>query len=186
MRSFAAIALDWLHQICLALWLGGTAVLGAVVAPAVFGSAKQAGDTHWGTPLYNFAAEAMGEAFRRFNWLVLGASLVMLGAGVAYGLLSGLDRSRVGLRAGLTAVGGCVAAWLTFGLFPAMIDARTAGRMDAFDGMHHLYSNAFSVQLLLLLAVAVVTASLHHRRGARETEPSTPRRPTVPAPVTEP
>ena len=78
MRPYLATALHWLHQIGLALWLGGILMVGAVTAPAVFGSARRAGDTQPGTPLYDFASTVMTVIFERFNWVVLAAGVLML------------------------------------------------------------------------------------------------------------
>jgi hypothetical protein len=85
----------------------------------------------------------------------------MLIAGVISAAFGGLCPRRARMRAGLTLAGLCVAAWLTFSLYPQMIAARDTGQMRVFDTLHHTYTRAFSVQLLLLLGVAVLTALLH-------------------------
>jgi hypothetical protein len=161
MRTLAANVLQWLHQVALALWLGGILTLGAVVAPAVFGTAKKMGHTHWGMPMYTFAGTAIGVAFERFNYVVLACGAVMLVSGLAYGLLAGMCRRRLAARAALTALAWGVGAWLMFSLFPQMMAARAAGRMGVFDSMHRTYSNGFSIQLVLLLGVAALTGWLH-------------------------
>jgi hypothetical protein len=178
MRTLGLILLNALHQLALSLWLGGIFILGAVAAPAVFGTAKRAGDTHWGMPLYTFAATAMGEAFRRFNWVVLVAGAVMLLAGLVYGVLAGVCRKCVAARAALTVLAWTAAAWLTFSLFPQMMEARAAGQTGLFDTLHKTYSAAYSAQALLLLGVMMLTgrAQLDRTRSrtTEEAEPSPP------------
>lgn len=161
MRNFAALALNGLHQIALSLWLGGILVVGAVVAPAVFRTAKNQGHTDMTQPLYRFAGEAMGEVFRRFNYVVLAAAVVLLITGVAYGLLAGFSRKRVIVRAALTLLAAGVAVWVTFALYPELVRLRTSGEMVTFDQMHRTYSLAFQAQLLLLLGVTGLTGWMH-------------------------
>src|SRR5687768_14577684 len=112
MRNLGIIFLNWLHQGALAIWLGGILTIGAAVAPAVFGTARQAGHTHHGMALFDFAGTAIGEAFRRFNTVVLIAGLVMLLAGVAYSRLAQLCPQRTMLRAALTLLRWAIAVWL--------------------------------------------------------------------------
>ena len=161
MRSLAVALLSALHQLAIALWLGGMLALGALAAPAVFGAAKQAGDTHWGTPLYNFAGAAMGEAFRRYNGLAMAAGLIAAAAGLGYGYLAGLCPIRLRVRAGLTAAAWAVTAWQALVLYPQMLAVRNSGQMDAFDAMHKTYASAGHAQALLLMGVLLLTGYLH-------------------------
>lgn len=172
MRTFGSVILSWLHTVALSVWLGGVLVLGAVTAPAVFGSARRAGDVQRGMPLYDFAGSVMTEAFRRFNTLVLVAGLLMLLAGLGYGLLAGICRKRLLVRAALTGIAWGIAAWSLFSLFPQMMDAQAAGRMDAFDAVHETYSTGFEAQVLLLLGVAALTGWLHLDRTPHSTAES--------------
>jgi len=149
------------------VWLGGAVTLGAVSAPAVFRTAKQAGHTRLGMPLYDFASTAVTDGFGRFNAVILAAGAVMLVSGLLYGRLTGACRVRLGVRAALTALAWGVAAWLTFALFPQMLQARDGGDMDVFRSMHKTYSSGFSAQLLLLLAVAALTGWLDLDRAPR-------------------
>jgi uncharacterized membrane protein len=169
MRTFGAALLYTLHQVGLSLWLGGMIVLGAVSAPAVFRTAKQSGHTEWGMPLYNFAGTATGEGFRRFNYVVLAAAVLMLVTGLAYGFLAGLCRRRLLTRAALTGVAAAIAVWLTVALFPQLIALRGAGQMEQFQAVHHTYSSAFHLQALLLLGVAFLTGWMHLERAPRGT-----------------
>lgn len=161
MRTFAAVALNWLHQLAMSLWLGGILVFGAVTAPAVFGTAKRMGQTTMADPLYNFAGTAITEGFRRFNYVVLVSGVLLLVSGLAYGHLAGLCPVRLKVRALLVAAGLGLAAWLTFGMFPQLLAAKAQGQMALFDRLHHTYSLGFQAQMVLLLGVAALTAYLH-------------------------
>lgn len=161
MRNFFSAALSWLHQVALSLWLGGILIIGAVTAPAVFGTAKSQGQTDASQPLYRFAGEAMGEVFRRFNYVVIVAGVLLLLTGIAYGALSGACRKRLTVRALLTGAALGFGVWVTFVLYPQMVAARAAGVGADFDAMHRTYSMAFQAQLVLLLGVAALTAWMH-------------------------
>jgi len=179
MRKHLALFLSFLHQLALCAWLGGILTVGAVTAPAVFGSAKRAGDTHLGMPLYDFAAQAMGVVFQRFNGVVLVAGAVLLLSGLGYGVLAGMCPKRLGVRAALAALAWGIGAWLAFLLFPQMMAARAGGQVAAFDAMHHQYTHATQAQLLILLGVTALTAWLHLDRGPD----SLPRRTEAPSAV---
>lgn len=161
MRANVVAVLQAVHQVALSLWLGGGIAIGAIAAPAVFGAARRAGDTEWGQPLYTFAGTALGDAFQRLNVLCLIACAIALVTGVAYGCLAGLSPHRLGWRTALVLAAGIVAAWLTVGLYPAMLSARESGDMVRFDAMHRQYSTAFQLQALLLFASMVVTGRMH-------------------------
>ncbi len=161
MRKFGAIALSWLHQVAFAVWLGGLAALGAIGAPAVFRTAKNMGHREWGAPMYNFAGDAVGEIFRRFNYVALVAGLIVLVAGLGYGLLVGMNRKGLMVRALLTAAGIGITAWLTFGLYPEMLTLRAQERMPEFDRLHVTYGLGFRIEAYLLLGIAALTAWLH-------------------------
>lgn len=150
-------------------------MLGAVAAPAIFGSAKAAGDTRVGTPLYDFAAVAMGHAFERFNVVSVAAGALLLLAGLGYGSLAGLCQTRLRVRALLTGICWAITLWLTYGLFPQMMQVRASGDMTAFDGLHKLYSNVSHAQVLVLLTVAALTGWMH-----LDLAPHAPREPAVP------
>lgn len=184
MRTFLSAGLSWLHQVALSVWLGGILVVGAVTAPAVFGTAKAQGQTEISQPLYRFAGEAMGEVFRRFNYLVLAAGVLLLLSGVGYALLTGVCRRRMLARAVLNVLALGVAGWVTFGLYPQMVQARSAGQMGGFDQMHHTYSAAFQAQLILLLGIAALTALIHVRESHAPARSQSPTAQPAPTPST--
>jgi len=162
MRAFLMTLAHWLHQVALAMWLGGILIIGAVVAPSVFGSARAAGDSHAGTPLYDFAGLVMTEAFRRFNGVVLLAGLLMLICGLAYGIPAPICRKGVLARAAFTGAAWTCAAWLSYSLFPQLLAARETGNTEVFKAMHETYSNGFKFQMVMLLATAAMTAWIEH------------------------
>jgi hypothetical protein len=172
MRAFFTTLAHWLHQVALSMWLGGILVIGAVVAPSVFGSARAAGDTKAGTPLYDFAGVVMTEAFRRFNGVVLAAGLLMVVCGLAYGLSAPICRRGVLGRAVLTSAAWACAAWLSFSLFPQLMAAREAGNTEVFKAMHETYSNGFKLQMFLLLATAALTAWIEHGKQVGAASPA--------------
>ncbi len=160
-RTHLAVLGAWTHQVALALWLGGIAVAGGVAAPAIFGSARKAGDTHWGTPLYNFAGEAAGVMFGRLNYLALVCAVLALISGLLYARAARFCRVRSTVRAVLTLVALGLVTWLTFGVYEQMLGLRAAGDMQAFDGLHRLYSSVYLAQGVLILTVMALTNWMH-------------------------
>ena len=160
MRPFLATFLHWLHQLGLTLWLGGILFTGAVMAPSVFGQARAAGDTKAGMPLWDFASVVMNQSFERFNMVILVAGVLMLVGGVGSGLMTGLCRRGVLLRAGLTGLAWLGAIYLAQIIFPQAIAAHAAGNEALFKTLHKTYSNGFKIQLLLLVVASGLTALL--------------------------
>jgi uncharacterized membrane protein len=157
MRRFTVVFLNWIHQVALSLWLGGIVIIGAVVAPATFGSARAQGQTDSSQPLFAFAGQVLGEVFRRFNYVVLAAGVLLLVGGVGYARLAGVCSKRIAVRAVLTAVALGIAAWLSFSVYPEMFAARARGDMEPFEAMHRMSTMAFQAQMVLLLGVAALT-----------------------------
>jgi hypothetical protein len=153
------------------------------MAPSVFGQARAAGETHAGMPLWDFASVIMNVAFDRFNTVILVAGLLMLVGGVGSGVMTGLCRRGVLLRAGLTGLAWLGAVYLAKVLFPQAIAAHAAGNEALFKTLHKTYSNGFSIQLLLLLVVAALTALLEAgKRGQALTTPTAVSQGAQPAP----
>jgi hypothetical protein len=160
-RALLAAALLWLHHLALAFWLGGIFALGMVAAPAVFGTAKAAGQVDNTQPLYRFAGEALGEVFRRFNLAVLIAGAVLVLAGAAHARLAAVCRIRAGVRTLLGVAATALAAYAAFGLTPPMLAARAAADWGAFDALHDQYTLAFKAQTILLLGSLALTTLMH-------------------------
>jgi uncharacterized membrane protein len=160
-RTNAAAALCFFHQAALSVWVGGILVLGAIAAPAIFGTARASGATERGMPLFDFAGTAMGAAFERFSVLAVVLGGVVLVAGVGYGRLSDLCPVRLRVRGVLTALAWIGALVLAKKIIPEMNAARAGSDAGQFDQLHHLSSFCFQAQALLLLAVTGLTGWLH-------------------------
>jgi hypothetical protein len=154
---FVTGLLQWVQDLCLATWLGGILVLGAIGAPAGFRAAREAGDSQRGTPLFDFAGTVAQGMFTRFNTLALVAGALLLVVGIAHGLRSGLCRRRLGAWAALVGIAWAISLWMAFSLFPEMAAVRGSGPQEAFDHLHHTSSLAFRLQALLLATAAALT-----------------------------
>jgi len=168
-RAWLAAGLCWLHQVALAVWLGGIFALGIVAAPAVFGVAKAQGHTDNTHALYRFAGEALGEVFRRFNGVILVAGALTVVAGVVYGLLAGCCSKRLSVRAALSVAAVGFAGHAALALTPPMLAARAAGDWTEFDRLHDVYTLDFKAQAVLLLGILALTAAMHLTRHSRPT-----------------
>src|SRR5947208_3054233 len=73
---------------------------------------------------------------------------------------------RAAARAALVLGGVAIAAWLTFGMFPAMDRLRAVDDWPAFDQLHHAYERWSVLQVWVLLAVGACTAALTVARRA--------------------
>jgi Domain of unknown function (DUF4149) len=74
MPNWAYLAINFLYHIGLAVWIGGTFVLGALVAPALFKALPRAD-----------AGAIFGPTLRRFSRIRVGAvALIVIGAAVKY------------------------------------------------------------------------------------------------------
>jgi uncharacterized membrane protein len=74
MPNWAHIAFNGLYHLGLALWIGGAVVLGALLAPALFGTLSR-----------QDAGGIFGPVLRRFAYLRLGGVVLMVaGAGAKY------------------------------------------------------------------------------------------------------
>jgi hypothetical protein len=167
-RALPIVALFWLHEVLLGLWLGGILVIGAIVAPAVFGAARSAGHLARGASLYDFAGVALGVVFHRFTVAAMLAGLVVLPAGIIYGAAAGVCPRRIAVRAALVAIAWLLAAWMLFSLFPEMNVARTQQRWERFDELHRHATHHFQLQALLLAAATAFTAWMHLDRSPHQ------------------
>jgi len=161
MRTAVLILFATLHQLALSVWLGGIVVLGAVAAPAGFKLARQAGQSHSGLPLYDFAGSSAAVMFGRFNGVVLACAAALLLSGPAYGVMAGFCRKRLLVRSVLALAALGLALYGAMALYPELLDLRTRGDAAAFTAIHHTYSRLFGSQALLLLGVTAMTAWMH-------------------------
>lgn len=148
------VAVTGFEIVAVALWMGGLVALGAIAAPAVFGTIPMPG-----------AADAMTLVFRRFDKVAMTCAAVALVAESALGARGG-PIGRVDVFRGASVV---LAAALAIGqgvwLSPAIDALHRGGAVRGLgdDGMalertHRLAESAGKGQLVLLLVVLVLIA----------------------------
>lgn len=128
-----------------ALWIGGLLVLGAIVAPTVFGHVR-APD----------AADAMTLVFRRFDRVALVSAAVLLGCEVAFALTSRPIGRRDLVRAALVVGMSGLCIWQATVLSPRIESLHRAGVVRgegelgvAFESAHKLAERSAKSQALL-------------------------------------
>lgn len=163
MSNTLPILARWLHEIGLALWLGGLIAIGALVAPVAFhlvqiNPALAANPTAQAA----LAGGIVGGSLRRFNVVCYGCGGLLL---LANGILlarAGLSRShRVWTAlALLVSFALCASAlYLSVVLFPALDAAQGQGNQVVFDALHVRYERVSThLQFPLLLALALLSA----------------------------
>jgi uncharacterized membrane protein len=145
----------WLHQVCLAIWIGGIVVIGAVVAPIAF--------RHSGLEPRQ-AGSVVGGSLGRFNVIsyVAGALLILAELAEIRLVPRLIERRRRLAVLRLLAAGSMLglALYLGLGLAPAMTRDRASGEMARFDAGHRRYERLADMELGLALASALLTAAL--------------------------
>jgi uncharacterized membrane protein len=158
------------YALALALWMGGLVVLGAIVAPTVFGIVP--------APT---SADAMTVVFRRFDVVAMSSALVALvaEAGLAFttrGSGAGGRTRRIDLvRGGATVLAALLAMIEGLHLAPAIQALHRDGAVRGFgdsgrelERLHRLAESAAKAELFLLL-LAFVLLVLRAARGAAST-----------------
>lgn len=160
-RSISAV-----YVLALGLWAGGLVVLGAIVAPTVFGIVPAPS-----------SADAMTVVFRKFDAVAIACGLVALLAEAAFAWLGGrttrLDLARgsaATVAAGLAIVGG---AWLS----PAIQALHEGGAIRGFgeagaalETFHRRAESVAKAELVLVISVILLLVM----RVARPAHPSPP------------
>jgi hypothetical protein len=162
--GFAGRALDAIGLLALAVWLGGYATIGAVVAPLVFGRVPAP-----------YSADAMTAVFRRFDAIaIVCAALALLveagHAALRARLIAKLDIARaslVGAAAVLAIYGGVVVS-------PHIERLHVEGAVRGsgplgleLDSVHHTAERIAKLELALLLGAL----ALYAFRPARDASP---------------
>jgi hypothetical protein len=158
----ATRALLALYAVALALWMGGLVVLGAVVAPTVFGIVP--------APT---SADAMTVVFRRFDTIAIACGVVALVAEAAIAWRGGKARRLDVVRASALAIAVGLAilegAWLS----PAIQRLHRGGAVRGFglDGaelehLHRIAESTAKAELVLLLVTLVLVVLRAGRRAA--------------------
>jgi hypothetical protein len=160
-----ALALDALVVLAALVWAGGLLVLGAIVAPTVFGS----GDPH--------AADVMTAIFSRFDRVaVVCAALVLVGeaASLAVGrpMHTSARVTRIALALALAVLAGVQAGYLTptIAALHEQGVVRGVGALGArFDRIHHASETVGKLTVLAAMAFAVSVFD-SRRRTARDAD----------------
>jgi hypothetical protein len=135
----------YVYVLALAVWLGGMAVLGAIVAPATFG-VLQANAPDNGRAL---AGELFGVILARFHYVAYGAGAILLLSLIAmrvlgpkpkaFAIRAGLVLVMLGLAvySGVFVLGTIDAIQLEAGGLPSLLQAGDPRRVR-FDALHQL------------------------------------------------
>ncbi|MBW3624836.1 MAG: DUF4149 domain-containing protein [Armatimonadetes bacterium] len=155
MNGIVLVLSRWLHQICLALWIGGLPVIGAIVAPVAF---RRAGlETEQ-------AGNVVGTVFLRFNVVCyVAGALILLSQLIEWGLVREATarwRKLAGLRLLMTGTLVGLTFYLGLSVAPQMFRDRAAGEKAAFDAAHDDYATLANVQLALAAGAAFLTAMM--------------------------
>ena len=154
------LALRLVYVLALAVWLGGMAILGAVVAPTIF-QTLQGADPASGRAL---AGLAFGAILARFHYVAYGCGILMLLMLVVIALLGPRPKQfaiRCGIVAGMLLVaaysGGVVlgeidAIQREVGTLPSKLPESDPRRLR-FDELHQLSTRLMMVNLIGALAL---------------------------------
>jgi uncharacterized membrane protein len=164
--TLADRALDAVGALAVAVWLGGYATLGAVVAPLVFGMvpAPTSGD-------------AMTAVFQRFDRVALACAAVALVCEAGHAALRARPLTRLDMsRAALLTLAAGVAVVVATVVSPRIVALHQAGAVRGsgaagleLDAVHHAAERLAKHELAALVAALVLLA-------ARETSPAPPHR----------
>ena len=161
------LALRYAYVLALVVWLGGMAVLGAIVAPATF-QVLQASAPSIGRAL---AGDLFGQILARFHYVAYACGGVMLVSMMAMGLLGPRPRSfavrlavigvmlLVAMYSGLVVLQAIDSIQLEAGL-PSLLPADDARRIR-FDGLHQLSTRLMMANIAGALALLYWEARDH-------------------------
>lgn len=154
------LALRLVYVLALAVWLGGMAILGAVVAPTIF-QTLQTADPEGGRAL---AGLAFGAMLARFHYVAYGCGALLLVMLIIMAVLGPRPKAfavRCGLVAAMLAVsaytgvvvlGEIDAIQREVGALPSRLPAGDLRRIR-FDELHQLSTRLMMVNLLGALAL---------------------------------
>jgi hypothetical protein len=162
------LALRYVYVLALVVWLGGMAVLGAIVAPATF-QVLQASAPETGRAL---AGELFGQILARFNYVAYACGGSLLISMLAMAVLGPRPRAfavRVGvigvilliaLYSGFIVLREIEAIQLEVGLLPSLLPAGDPRRVR-FDDLHQLATRLMMVNIAGALALLYWEARDH-------------------------
>jgi len=153
-------ALRFVYVLALAVWLGGMAILGAVVAPTIF-QTMQAADPQSGRAL---AGLAFGEMLARFHYVAYGCGALLLVMLIVIAVLGPRPKAfavrcalitamlLVAAYSGVAVLGEIDAIQKEVGTLPSRLPAADPRRIR-FDELHQLSTRLMMVNLLGGLAL---------------------------------
>ena len=148
------VALRYVYVLALVVWLGGMAVLGAIVAPATF-QVLQASAPSIGRAL---AGDLFGQILARFHYVAYACGGIMLLSMVAMGLLGPRPRAfavriaivsvmlLIALYSGFIVLTSIDALQLEAGRLPSLLPAGDPLRLR-FDELHQLSTRLMMVNM---------------------------------------
>lgn len=149
------LALRYAYRLALVLWLGGMVILGAVVAPTLFGE-LQAADVINGRAL---AGAAFGAAIARFHYIAYGAGAILLLTLAAMRILGPKPigfNARVAITfamcvvavySGYVVLGRIDEIQAAVGTLPSRLPSGDPRRIE-FDGLHVLATRLMSANIV--------------------------------------
>jgi uncharacterized membrane protein len=154
------LALRYVYVLALVVWLGGMAVLGAIVAPATF-QVLQASAPSIGRAL---AGDLFGQILSRFHYVAYACGGVMLLSMTAMGVLGPRPRAffvrlalisvmiLIALYSGFVVLREIDAIQLGAGQLPSLLPAGDARRIR-FDALHQLSTRLMMANIVGALAL---------------------------------
>lgn len=150
----------FVYVLALAVWLGGMAILGAVVAPTIFQTLQMA-DPESGRAL---AGLAFGAILARFHYVAYGCGVLLLVMLIVMALLGPRPKHfairwgivaamlLVALYSGVVVLGEIDAIQREVGTLPSRLAAGDARRVR-FDELHQLSTRLMMIDLIGALAL---------------------------------
>lgn len=157
-KNHLPLLLDILHQLALALWLGGLVTLWLALMPAAFHDAELT---------VRQSEMVMGATLRRFVGLAEIAGLTMIAAQFLLRRRYRSDRRAFvadGVRQLLTFSALLLAELAMRALLPQMDSARQQVHLTEFHHLHQVYAALATAQTLLLITVSILTGVLSAHR----------------------
>ena len=154
-RALADRVLDAVALVAIAVWLGGYATLGAVVAPLVFGMVPAP-----------YSGDSMTAVFRRFDSVAIACAVVALLAEAGQAMLRAraigkLDIARASFVGAAAALAIYVATVISPHIERLHLEGAVRGSGPAgleLDAVHHTAESLAKIELTLLLAALALHA----------------------------
>ncbi len=166
-QSWTMAATEWLHTVCVGVWIGGFVAIGAIVAPmvvrAVHAAPEVAGNSAFEKEML---AGIVGGSLQVFNGVCCVCLVLMSIANIVQmSLLAPKPIPKKANRVVRATLYRWMAMWLLaltvlclIFLFQLAETARMSGNMAQFDMIHRFYVTVSVAQLPILLIIAALSA----------------------------